>query len=39
MQGYSTGSGGPSGMNGGNKQMDMEDGGGEAGCCAKCVVM
>ncbi|KJZ77912.1 Ras-like protein [Hirsutella minnesotensis 3608] len=39
MQGYSTGSGGHSGMNGPPKPMDMDDGGREAGCCAKCVIM
>ncbi|EGX90576.1 Ras-like protein [Cordyceps militaris CM01] len=39
MQGYSTGSGGGSGLNGPPKQMDMDDGGREAGCCSKCVIM
>ncbi|KAM3443354.1 hypothetical protein MY4824_000657 [Beauveria thailandica] len=39
MQGYSTGSGGGSGLNGPAKQMDIDDGGREAGCCAKCVIM
>ncbi|PHH70453.1 hypothetical protein CDD83_5433 [Cordyceps sp. RAO-2017] len=40
MQGYSTGSGGNSGMNGPPKQnIDMEDGDREPGCCAKCVIM
>ncbi|OAR00482.1 hypothetical protein LLEC1_05799, partial [Akanthomyces lecanii] len=39
MQGYSTGSGGGSGLNGPPKQMDMDDGGNETGCCAKCVIM
>lgn len=39
MQGYSTGSGGGSGLNGPSKQMDMDGGEKEAGCCAKCVIM
>ena len=39
MQGYSTGSGGMSGMNGPIKPMDMDGKDQEAGCCAKCVVM
>lgn len=39
MQGYSTGSGGLSGSNGPPKQMDMDNGEQEAGCCSKCVIM
>jgi GTPase KRas protein len=39
MQGYSTGSGGPTGANGAPKPMDMDDGEKEAGCCSKCVIM
>ncbi|KAK3180455.1 RAS1 protein [Lecanicillium sp. MT-2017a] len=39
MQGYSTGSGGGSGLNGPPKQMDMDGGEKEAGCCGKCVIM
>jgi GTPase KRas protein len=39
MQGYSTGSGGGSGLNGPSKQMDMDGGEKEAGCCGKCVIM
>ncbi|OAA47582.1 Ras-like protein [Metarhizium rileyi] len=39
MQGYSTGSGGGSGVNGPPKPMDMEDGDKESGCCGKCVIM
>lgn len=39
MQGYSTGSGGNSGFNGPTKQLDMDGGEQEAGCCSKCVIM
>lgn len=39
MQGYSTGSGSGGGMNGPPKQMDMDGGEQEAGCCSKCVIM
>lgn len=39
MQGYSTGSGGVSGLNGPPKPMDMDGGEQEAGCCSKCVIM
>ncbi|KAF9873205.1 ras small monomeric GTPase [Colletotrichum karsti] len=39
MQGYSTGSGGASGINGPPKPMDVEGGEQEAGCCSKCVIM
>jgi len=39
MQGYSTGSGGASGGNGPSKQMDMDGGDNEAGCCSKCLIM
>ena len=39
MQGYSTGSGSGGGLNGPPKQMDMDGGEQEAGCCSKCVIM
>ena len=39
MQGYSTGSGGVSGLNGPPKPMDIDGGEQEAGCCSKCVIM
>lgn len=39
MQGYSTGSGGNSGVNGPAKTLDMDDGDKEIGCCSKCVIM
>jgi len=39
MQGYSTGSGGNSGMGGPPKPMEMDNGEREAGCCSRCVVM
>ncbi|PHH68731.1 hypothetical protein CDD80_7282 [Ophiocordyceps camponoti-rufipedis] len=39
MQGYSTGSGGNSGINGPPKPMDIEDGEREDGCCSKCVIL
>jgi len=36
---YSGGAGGAGGPNGPSKQMDMDGGEQEAGCCSKCVVM
>lgn len=39
MQGYSTGSGGVSGLNGPQKQLDMDGAEKSRGCCAKCVLM